>query len=330
MEQVDFSFVGLGGGTIYTDCFNKYLGARYAMQKSEAEWSKIIPQVETIFDFLTTEGNKNGFNVDSILEIPDSCGGTCFSVASCCSEKICNYIIDRGVKVNSITATMGTPSLTYPDVALRMMQRGLNPHVIDYTEKSRVDEFPSSFQSDESKRLLATFPRSFHYTTEDVVCNDSCPADCTAKFEKFYYRNGKLVEMTEKNRIGSGGFGMVFRELFHGIPMAMKCMPMGKIEPRSLVNEQVSDLEKNISELRIQIATMGSGVIVPVAFVRQQNQEQDQYGNWIAKNYNIYIYPLYDCNLYELHGNHFDQFTEEIVGDIVNQCFIRIGSWNFK
>ena len=101
---------------------------------------------------------------------------------------------------------------------------------------------------------------------------------------------------------------------------------MGKIIKRDLISETVSDVEKNISELRIQIATVGSGVIVPVAFVRQQNQEQDDDGKWIAKNYNIYIYPLYDCNLDELHGNYFDQFTEEIIANIIHQCFIRTGS----
>ena len=137
--------------------------------------------------------------------------------------------------------------------------------------------------------------------------------------------------MTEENRIGKGGFGMVYKQLFHGKPMAMKCILVKELkdpeERDNGVQTAVVFLEKNISELRIQIATAGSGVIVPVAFVRQQNQEQDQDGEWIAKNYNIYIYPLYDCNLYELHTNYFDQFTEEIVADIIHQCFIRIGSF---
>ena len=93
-----------------------------------------------------------------------------------------------------------------------------------------------------------------------------------------------------------------------------------------MLSATVSDLEKNISEIRIQMASYGSGIIVPVAFVRQQNQEQNDNGKWIAKNYNIYIYPLYDCNLDELHGNYFDQFTEEMVGEIIHQCFIRTGS----
>ena len=116
---------------------------------------------------------------------------------------------------------------------------------------------------------------------------------------------------------------MVFRELFHGKPMAMKCMPMGKIIKRDFVNETVSDVEKNISELRIQTAAVGSGVISPVAFVRQQNQEKDDNGKWIAKNYNVYVYPLYDCNLYKFHEKHFNQFTDEILGDILSKCLTR-------
>ena len=89
---------------------------------------------------------------------------------------------------------------------------------------------------------------------------------------------------------------------------------------------QYLTLKKNISEIRTQMASGGSGIIVPEAFVRQQNQEQDDNGKWIAKNYNIFVYPLFDCNLDELHGNYSHQFTEEIIGNIIHQCFIRTGS----
>ena len=106
----------------------------------------------------------------------------------------------------------------------------------------------------------------------------------------------------------------------------MKCVLIGRIENQRFTKDAVSDLEKNISEYRNQIATVGSGIIVPEAFVRQQNQEQDQNGKWIAKNYNIFVYPLFDCNLDELHGNYLDQFTEEIIENIIHQCFIRTGS----
>ena len=219
------------------------------------------------------------------------------------------------------------PVFNYPELATQMMKKGINPHVINYTGKSQVDLYPSSFETDEAKQYLAKFPRAVHYSTENIDCEDSCPENCSSKFQKFYFKNGKLVEMTDEKRIGAGGFGMVFKEFFHGKLMAMKCMLMGKIENRTYVNEVKSDLEKAISELRIQekIGTVGSGVIVPVAYVRQQNQEKDANGKWVAQNYHIYIYPLYDCNLGELRESYSNQFSEEILADIIAQCFKREG-----
>ena len=325
IEQVDFGYVGANGFTIYGRCFERYLKSRVVLKRPKSEWSKVVTETEAVFDFLVEQGINNGYDVDSILETPDSSGETCFSRASNCSEKICNYIIGREIKVNSIDTDMVVPDFEYPSLSIQMMENGINPHVISYDGNSHADRYPSSFETEEAKRLLETFPRSVHYSIEDIKCHESCPADCDSSFKKFYCKNGPLVEMTDKKRIGSGGFGMVFKESFHGIPMAMKCMWMGEIELRNLVKDTVSDLEENISEYRNQIATVGSGIIVPVAFERQQDQEQDKNGKWIANNYNIYIYPLYDCNLAELHENYFDQFTEEIIANIIYQCFIRYG-----
>ena len=286
-----------------------------------------MPKTEKVFDFLVGEGRKNVLDIDSILQIPDSSGLTCFSIASQWSEKICKYIIGREIKVNSINTSMMIPDFQYPDLAIRMMLKEINPHVINYAGNSQVDLFPSSFENKQAKELLAQFPRSFHFAIQDIDCEYSCSAACPSNFRRFFFKNGALVEMTDKNRIGRGGFGMVFRQLFHETLMAMKCLLMGKIENRTYVHESVSDLEKAISELRIQekIGTVGSGVIVPVAYVRQQNQEQDVNGKWVAQNYHIYIYPLYDCNLHELRESYSDQFTEEILGDIIAQCFKRKG-----
>ena len=301
------------------------------VDRPESEWAELATETEAVFDFLVEQGINNGYDVDFILEIGSSTGNSCFIIASQFSQKICNYIIGRGIKVNSITIDMMTPEFVYPELTILMMENGINPHVIDNASgESQVDSYPSSFESEEAKRLLDRFPRSVHYAIEDIKCKESCPADCDSNFKRFYSKNGQLVEMMDQKRIGSGGFGMVFRELFHGIPMAMKCMWMGEIEDRDKVEEIVSDLEENISEYRHQIATIGSGIIVPVAFVRQQDQEKDGNGKWIANNYNIYIYPLYDCNLDELHETYFDQFTEEIIANIINQCFIRYVNEKYK
>ena len=296
------------------------------MKRSEAEWQKVVSKTETVFYFLVEEGTQRGFEVNEILEIPDSNGQTCFFIASQCSRKILEDIIAKEMKVNSIDALMIVPSFKYPDLAVPMMEKGINPHVIAYIGKNYVDEYPSGFESEEAKKLLASFPRSIHFSIEDINCENNCPSDCLSAFKRFYFKNGEFVKMIEANRIGQGGFGSVFKGLFHGEEKALKCVLIGQIQGQNYVDDAVSDLEKNISEIRTQMASSGSGIIVPEAFVRQQNQEQDSNGKWIAKNYNIFVYPLFDCNLDELHGNYLDQFTEEIIGNIIHQCFIRTGS----
>ena len=331
MARVDFGYLGTGRTTIYKNCFQKYMRAG-VLKNPKSELPELVRKTEEVFFFFIHEGNKNGFNTDRILEIPAVTGGTCFSIASNGSKKISSYIISREIKIHSINTKMMTPDFQYSDLAVKMMKRGINPHVINFRGLSQLEISHSSFESQEAKRLLSESPRSInlrsiHFTVEDIECTDTCPLDCTSKFEKFYYRNGPLVEIdSDVNRLGSGGFGSVYRQSFHGTPMAMKCVWTGEIENLESLMDGLSDLEQNISEIRIQIATVGSGVIAPVAFVRQQNQEQDENGKWIASNYNIFICPLYDCNLYELHEKHYDNLTEEILIDILRQCLTRKGS----
>ena len=328
MAQVDFRYVGVLGMTIYNASFRKYGTAR-ALGKPTAELSKLIYKTERIFFFLVKQGIKNGYNIGSILEIPDSQGGTCFQAAATCSRKIMKFILERAIKVNSIQLDMQVPTFYYSDLTIQMMKKGINPYVINFEGRNEISIFPSHFESEEAESLLATFSRSVHFSIEDIKCEEYCPADCPLQYKRYYYKNGPLVEMTETNQIGSGGFGSVFQQSFHGIPMAMKCTLLGELkdpEGENMVGVSVNYLERNISELRIQSSIVGPGVIVPVAYVRQQNQEQDENGKWVAENYDIYIYPLYDCNLYELHDNFHDQFSDETLRDILNQCLTRQGS----
>ena len=237
------------------------------MKRPEAEWKKLVTKTETVFDFLVENGNKRGFSVDDILEIPTSTGSTCFSVASRCSKKISESLIERGIKVNSIRTNMMVPAFVYPDLAVPMMEKGINPHVIDYVGNSQIDIFRSSFKSEEAKKLLGQFPRSIHFSIEDINCGDTCPSECSSAFKKFYFKNGEFVKMSDANHIGQGGFGSVFKGVFHGEEKAMKGVLIGQIENRNYVKDIVSDLEKNISEIRTQMATTGSGIIVPEAFI---------------------------------------------------------------
>ena len=109
MGQVDFRYVGVLGMTIYRICFQKYANARFSLKVSIEEWLKLVDKTEHIFIFLVKQGIKNGNNIGSILEIPDSDGGTCFQIAATCSSVIMEFILEINIKVNSIKIDMEVP-----------------------------------------------------------------------------------------------------------------------------------------------------------------------------------------------------------------------------
>ena len=119
---------------------------------------------------------------------------------------------------------------------------------------------------------------------------------------------------------------MVFNVNFHEKEMAAKCIWIEETETHLAAQKAESDLQENIHEYSIQLATFGSGILIPLAIFRQQDQERNVNGTWTALNYNIFIYPKFKCNLDQFHRNHFHQFTEEILSDIIHQCLIRICS----
>ena len=116
--------------------------------------------------------------------------------------------------------------------------------------------YPSSFRGLSKQNILkATFPKwnskdGIHCAMiDDINCHDfNCKKlDCPQKLKKFYYRNESLIRMTNKNRIGAGGEGQVFKALFHGKMMAMKCVFAGKIKMNASVIDTVS-VKYNISD----------------------------------------------------------------------------------
>ena len=40
----------------------------------------------------------------------------------------------------------------------------------------------------------------------------------------------------------------------------------------------------------------------------------------VAMNCNVYVYPKFDMNLYDLHTKHFQDFNDDIIFSIFNQC----------
>ena len=167
--------LGILGFTIYRVCFQKYLDTYNTFKLSESENSdfiekrkirnQLVVKTETVFNFLLEHGIKNGFNIDSILEIPDDNGNTCFQIASQCSFKICNYLLKRNIKVNSIETKMMVPEFNFPELTIKLLEKGINPFVISHDGESEIDRRPFMFESDETKRLLSQFSGAYDFTS---------------------------------------------------------------------------------------------------------------------------------------------------------------------
>ena len=325
-EKIDLECVEQNGRTVFTLCFQRYLDAVNRLKMPRSKCSKLVSGAEEVFFFLLDKCERRKLKTDQILAIPSKTGLTCFLTASNKSEKITEYLLGRNIKFKSIDTKFMIPQFKFNNLAVKMMQKGINPNVIDYTGYSRAEINPSSFRTEESKNCLSRFSRSIHYSIKDIICYDDCSEDCISQFDRFQFKEGSLIRMTEAKQIGQGGFGMVYEIKFHGKRMAAKCIEIGRHKERVKVEDTTADLEINIAEYTIQLATPGSGVILPNAILRQQDQEKNEHGKWVARNFNILIYPKYDCNLYQLHENYYDKFTDQIIIDIMLQCLTRKSS----
>ena len=163
----------------------------------------------------------------------------------------------------------------------------------------------------------------------------------------FYLNNGPMVTMVVANQIGKGGFGNVYNGKWHNKPMAFKCVLIDlgvnshreteeylerNPELRGLAYPQVLRLKSETEEFSKPFSLTGPGILQPIAFFRQQDQydggEKTRYGDiwWRPRNYNVYVYPLCDCNLYELHNDFHDQFNDQILEHILSQCLTSLNT----
>ena len=159
--------------------------------------------------------------------------------------------------------------------------------------------------------------------------------------QPFRLNNGPLVRMINELRIGQGGFGNVYKGKWHKDKVAFKCVLVDlrqdahketeeflsqNPELRSLSYPQVIRLQKEIEEFRKPFSLSGPGILQPIDFFRQQDQvdegKKTLHGSiwWQARNYNVYVYPLYHCNLYELHNQYHNDFNDRILEHILTQC----------
>ena len=195
-------------------------------------------------------------------------------------------------------------------------------------------------------KLVEKFDRSNYFSTVDYLCPESCPLRCRSRMKAFYLNNGPIVRMNDQNQIGQGGFGNVFKGHWHQEKVAFKCVQVDLSTTHRETEEYLDQypimrglsriefwrFQRETEEFSRPFSLTGPGILQPIAFVRQQNQYDDGektiYGDiwWKPRNYNVYVYPLFDCNLYELHMNYHTKFNDEILEHILSQCLASLNT----
>ena len=153
--------------------------------------------------------------------------------------------------------------------------------------------------------------------------------------------------MNDQNQIGQGGFGNVYKGKWHEEKVAFKCVlvDLGTTAHRETeeyldqnpglrgkVHTQYLRFQKEKEEFTRPFTLSGPGILQPLAFFRQQNQYDDGektlhgFNWWKPRNYNVYVYPLYDCNLYELHKDYQVKFNDQILEHILSQCLTSLNT----
>ena len=190
----------------------------------------------------------------------------------------------------------------------------------DY-EQSQFAFWSEHFQSETCQDIVAQLSDAVYYSIHDQNCLPDCPDHCRSNMKRFDAFNGVYLEQDEQRLMAQGGFGRVYPGVWHGKEAAFKFVPVGKMTDNVYQEDMQSDMETNILEYTIQYESEGDSVLIPIGNYRQQTQQRNmENGRLIASNYNVYVYPKYDMNAYDLHKKHYNDFNDDIIYSIMDQC----------
>ena len=265
------------------------------------------------------QGKRKNINTNKLIEKPSITGETCFQIASGMSKEISKYILENNIEVDFISKKFMLPWFKFKELTKMMLLKNINPFIV-YKGMNQLDRYPDRFAN--FHETVNQFDRAAFYFTEDTKCNEKCSPGCNSTFKRFKCYRGVLAKIEPNNLIGNGAFGTVYKGKWHGEDVAMKCTILTDSKWRNDVANIQIKFEQQASEYLLQSSTSGDGVLLPYAMFRQQNQElvKDQ---WKEINYHVTIYPKYDCNLYELHEQKYDVFSDDIMENMLHQCLSR-------
>ena len=314
LNSVNFEAKNQNGRTIFQACFNLYLA-----NSTNDNLPSLKLRLESVF--LTILDNAAA-NLDPdalkfILEKADGTGRTVAYQASQFSEKILSKLCEHNVSMNQITANFEVIELNFPALTSTMIKLGVNPRIVDLFGQSQYQLLMKNFPNDIQlmERCLKN-AKSVYFSMEDENCDENCSNPCKSALTRYIVHKGIFIDPDKANCVGVGSSGGVFAGIWHSEYAAFKFIRIQKYKSQSESIKSLSDLQENISEFINQRSIQGPGVLKPIGFYRQQILKRKK-----IEHFNVIIYPLCDCNLYELLESN--SFTDDQVAEILNQCLIR-------
>lgn len=217
---------------------------------------------------------------------------------------VARAILKRNVKIDFVDSRFITPHFAYGDITQTLLEKGVNPFVVDHTENTQFQRWAASFSHVEQELLnryrnpLLSDQTSIYYSLRDLTCADySCLEGCSDKMEKFRCYNGVKGEKLEK--LGQGGQGKVYKGQWHGEEAAFKHINMQPIAYGRVTNEAVIDSNRTIEEFLQTSELKHDNILTCWGSFRQQV---------LGVNETVFVFPFCQENLRSVSDGKFQLF----------------------
>ena len=308
------------GHTIFQACFFIYLAYTAYSNLTRSEQKQFQLQLESVFILLLDNAamNLDSDDFKSVLEKPDRLGRTVAYETSKFSEKLLSKLCDYNISMNQITANFEVIELNYPNIMSKMIKLGVNTRIINLFGIRQHQNLTENYSSNKKlMRQSLSNTKSIFFSIDDELCDENCSNQCNSALKRYVIQDGIFLDPFRTNRIGSGSSGSVFEGKWHSTQAAFKFIPIRYYKSSSETIKSFFDLQENISEFFHQQSTRGQNVLRPIGFYRQQIQK----GKTKFYHFDVIVYPLCDCNLYQLLKNV--TFSDNEIENILDQCLRR-------
>ena len=263
--------------------------------------------------------------IDRILESPDHSGDTVFGSASFLSKTISRWILDRDIDVAFVDVSWMTPVFWFESNFEKMLKKGINPFVVNYTGESDFDV--RNFTNIDQKLLepfktgkMSEERTEAYYSFQDTKCNEKCENSCKDKMLKFKLYTGKRNFKDGKR----GGEGIVTFGTWHTKPAAFKLLELGKIEFVDKIVLGISNAAKTRAEFETASKLEHPNILKVFHVFRYQEPEKFR-NTRILQNWTVIVMEKHEKNIGELNLEeriHLPVLLQDVLGKV--QFFVSI------